>query len=58
MVSINVRPPEIDERLMPGHLECDLIKGKASVPSVVTLVERTSDYLMLGKTMTRRQPRH
>jgi IS30 family transposase len=30
MVSIHVRPPEIEDRLMPGHLAADLIKGKAN----------------------------
>ena len=49
MVSIHVRPPEIKGRLMPGHWEGDLIKGKANASSVGTLVERTSGYLMLVK---------
>ncbi|SDI00555.1 hypothetical protein SAMN05216588_11017 [Pseudomonas flavescens] len=49
MISIQVRPPEIEDRLMPGHWEGDLIKGKANASSVGTLVERTSGYVMLIK---------
>jgi IS30 family transposase len=49
MVSIHMRPPEIEDRLMRGHWEGDLIKGRASASSVGTLVERTSGYLMLIK---------
>lgn len=49
MVSIHVRPPEIEDRLMPGHGKGYLIKGKASASSVGTLVERTSGDLMLVK---------
>jgi hypothetical protein len=44
-----VRPPEIEDRLMPGHWEGDLIKGKANASSVGTLVERTSGYLFMVK---------
>ncbi|EPG5527377.1 MULTISPECIES: IS30 family transposase [Pseudomonas] len=49
MVSIHVRPPEIENRVMPGHWEGDLIKGKANASAVATLVERTSGYLILAK---------
>lgn len=37
MVSIHVLPPEIEERLMPGHWEGDLIKGKGNASAVGTL---------------------
>ena len=49
MVSIHVRPPKIEDRLMPGHWEGDLIKGKDNGSSVGTLVERTRGYLILVK---------
>lgn len=49
MVSIHVRPPEIEDRLVPGHWERRPDQGKANASSVGTLVERTSGYLMLVK---------
>ena len=49
MVSVHMRPPEIEDRLMPGHWEGDLIKGKANGSAVGTLVERTSGYLILAR---------
>lgn len=49
MLSIHLRPPEIEDRQFPGHWEGDLIKGKANASAVGTLVDRTSHLLMLIK---------
>lgn len=47
--SIHLRPPEANERLLPGHWEGDFIKGAANRSAVGTLVDRRSLFVMLAK---------
>jgi len=49
MVSIHVRPPEVESRIMPGHWEGDFIKGAGNKSAVGVLVERTSRLVLLAK---------
>ena len=49
MQSIHVRPPVVEDRLVPGHWEGDLIKGAGNRSSVGTLVERSSGFVVLAK---------
>jgi len=47
--SIHLRPPEADERLVPGHWEGNFLKGAANRTAVGTLVDRMSLFVMVVK---------
>jgi len=47
MASIKIRPPAVDERVVPGHWEADLIKGTANKSAVGVLLERKSRFVLL-----------
>lgn len=49
MVSIHLRPPEASDRVLPGHWEGDLIKGKDNASAIGTLNDLTTGYVMLIK---------
>jgi len=49
MVSIHLRPPEVEDRVMPGHWEADLIRGAENKSSVGVMVERKTRLILLAK---------
>jgi len=47
--SIHVRPPEAQERLVPGHWEGDFLKGRRNRSAVGVLVDRRTLFVILAR---------
>jgi IS30 family transposase len=47
--NLEERPEEANDRLVPGYIEADTILGKPGESCIVTLVDRTTRYLLAGK---------
>ena len=48
-ISIDERPAEVADRIIPGHWESDLIIGKDNKSCIGTIIERTTRYVIIVK---------